>query len=122
MVAMCLVIMNDAIRTEERAEDNRRGIVTTGSCYPRATLADVRAHQAAVARSAAEHAARAAKVRVIVALVPAAASSAEANALANELQGWHQVRRDTFADEAGARSPSETTWACVVHAVRNELP
>lgn len=66
--------------------------------------------------------ARLKKVRVIVALVPASNTPAEAEALAKEMESWSQDRRDTFAHAAGANTPpSPTTWALVVHAVRNEL-
>ena len=99
-------------------EDARRGVVTTGGRYPRATLSDVRAHQAAVAREVAIREARAKKVAILLALVPAAASDVEANALARELASWDQARRDTFAAAAGCNSPSESTWALLCTKVR----
>lgn len=65
-----------------------------------------------------EHAARAAKVLKIVALVPPPATPDERERLARVLERWEQTDRDRFAAAAGARSPSEETWRLVVAAVR----
>ena len=99
-------------------EDARRGVVTTGDRYPRATLSDVRAYQAAVERETAIREARAKKVAILLALVPPSANDAEANALARVLASWDQSRRDTFAAAAGCNSPSESTWALLCAKVR----
>ncbi len=66
--------------------------------------------------------ARAKKVALIVALVPAGARQAENDALANTLQSFDDEQRARWASAAGCKSPpSDLTWHLAVKAVRARL-
>lgn len=97
-------------------EDARRGIVTTNHAPIRP--ADLAMHRKAIAERQFVERARAAKVEILLALVPPSASDAEANELARVLESWDQARRDTFAAAAGCNSPSSDTWALLCTRVR----
>jgi hypothetical protein len=66
--------------------------------------------------------ARAKKVALIVALVPAGANQAENDALATCLQNFDDSQRARWAEAAGcSRPPSDITWHLSVKAVRARL-
>lgn len=62
--------------------------------------------------------ARARKVALLFALVPRAATSADASAMADLLASWSQEDRDRFAEVAGAKSPGPVSWTLLVETVR----
>ncbi len=97
----------------DRIREDHRGLRTTDAQPDLSRLmAQWRAEAMAKVR------AQIAKANKIAALVPAAATVAEREALCRELSSWDQGRRDVFARAAGANSPSLTTWGLVVGAVR----
>jgi hypothetical protein len=66
--------------------------------------------------------ARAKKVALIVALVPAGASQKENDALATTLQNFDDDARGRWALVAGCSSrPSDITWHLAVKSVRSRL-